>query len=124
MNKDKVFWMCMVLNFMVMFLVVLLKPQIHLLPTLMMHIIIKLQIFLQLASGVWCVWLAVTKKSLYLFSVVYGILVFIYLLIKIPTLAYLQSYYTIERDLFTPFPFIVIWIVDKAFYQINPILKG
>ena len=64
MQKDKIFWICMILSMIALLMLVALKPQVHLLPILAMTIIIKIQMALQIGLGFYGVWASVDSKLL------------------------------------------------------------
>ncbi len=117
MRKDSIFWVCMVLNMLVLMFLVILKPEVHLLPTMTMHIIIKLDLILQIGLGFYGLWVSSDIRLFLLFSKIYAILLLIYILLKIPALDFLNEYYIIVPGMFSPFPFVLGWIINKAFYQ-------
>ena len=106
----------MVLNMLVLMLLVVLKPEVHLLPTIAMHIIIKLDLVLQIGLGSYGLWVSTDKRLFLLFSKLYFILLLIYVLLKIPALYFLNEYYIVVPGMFSPFPFVLAWIINKAFY--------
>ena len=117
MQKDRIFWGCMILNMLALFLLVILKPEVHLLPVMVMHIIIKLDLFLQIGLGFYGLWVSIDHKLLVFFSKVYGALFLIYLILKIPALEFLNKYYIVVPGMFSPFPFVIGWMINKAFYN-------
>ena len=117
MRKDSIFWMCMVLNMVALMLLVVLKPEVHLLPPIGMYIIIKLDLIMQIGIGLYGLWVCIDPTLFSLFSKVYAILSLIYILLKIPALDFLNKYYIIVPGMFSPFPFVLAWIINKAFYQ-------
>ena len=117
MQKDKIFWICMILSMIALLMLVALKPQVHLLPILAMTIIIKIQMALQIGLGFYGVWASVDSKLFSLFTKVYICILVIYVLLKVPMLVFLTKFYLDPRDIFSPFPFIIAWIMNKAFYQ-------
>ena len=116
MRKDSIFWVCMVLNMLALMLLVILKPEVHLLPTMAMHIIIKLDLILQIGLGLYGLWVSTDTRLFLLFSKIYVILLLIYIVLKIPALGFLNEYYIIVPGMFSPFPFVLAWIINKAFY--------
>jgi hypothetical protein len=100
-------------------LLVILKPRIHLLPTIVMHILIKLNFFLQIGLGFYGLWVSIDSKLFIFFSKIYGVLFLGYVILKIPALEFLNDYYIVVPSMFTPFPFVLAWIVYKAFYELN-----
>ena len=117
MKRDSIFWLCIVVNMLVLMLSVILKPEVHLLPAIAMYIIIKINLFLQIGVGVYGLWISSDPKLFSLFLKIYAPLLIIYVLLKIPALNLLDQYFIIKEALFTPFPFVLGWIVNKAFYQ-------
>ncbi len=117
MKKDSIFWVCMVLNMVALLLLVVLKPEIHLLPRIMMHIIIKLNLALQIGVGIYGLWVSTDSKLFNLFIKIYAALLIFYVLLKIPALRSLNEYLSIIDEIFTPFPFVFGWVINKAFFQ-------
>lgn len=107
----------MILNMFILLAFIVLKPAIHLLPHLGMIIIIKIELFLQIGLGFYGLWASIDKQLFILFLKVYGLLFGIYLLLKIPFLASFEPYYIAVPAIFTPLPFVLGWLVDKAFYS-------
>lgn len=116
MRKDSIFWGCMILNMIALFLLVILKPEVHTLPVSLMTVIIKVDMFLQIGLGFYGIWVSIDPKLFYLFTKLYVILVLIYIVLKIPFLSFLNKYYIVVPDIFSPFPFVLAWIINKAFY--------
>jgi hypothetical protein len=116
MKKDNIFWGCMILNMLALFLLVILKPEVHLLPVMAMHIIIKIDMFLQIGLGFYGLWVAIDFKLFEFFAKVYGVLFLGYIILKIPALDFLNQYYIVVPGMFTPFPFVLAWIINKAFH--------
>ena len=119
MRKDSIFWLCMIFNMLALLLLVILKPMIHLLPTIVMHILIKINFFLQIGLGFYGLWVSIDSKLFAFFSKIYGVLFLGYVILKIPALEFLNDYYIVVPSMFTPFPFVLAWIVYKAFYELN-----
>ena len=82
-----------------------------------MYIIIKLDLIMQIGIGLYGLWVCIDPTLFSLFSKVYAILSLIYILLKIPALDFLNKYYIIVPGMFSPFPFVLAWIINKAFYQ-------
>ena len=117
MQKDSTFWVCMVINIIAIILLAFLKPLVHLLPTIIMHIIIKIEMILQIGLGFYGLWVS-THKELFNFSLrIYGALLIIYVILKIPSLVFLNEYYIVVPAMFSPLPFVIAWMVDKSFYR-------
>ena len=106
----------MILNMIALFLLVILKPEVHTLPVSLMTVIIKLDMFLQIGLGFYGIWVSIDSKLFSLFSKLYVLLVLIYIVLKIPFLSFLNKYYIVVPDIFSPFPFVLAWVVNKAFY--------
>ncbi len=119
MRKDSIFWLCMIFNMLALLLLVILKPRIHLLPVIVMHLIIKLNFFLQIGLGFYGLWVSIDLKLFTFFSKIYGVLFIGYIILKIPALEFLNKYYIVVPAIFSPFPFVLAWIVYKAFYEFN-----
>lgn|GEM_PF-1899215 len=117
MRKDSIFWGCMILNMIALFLLVILKPEVHTLPVSLMTVIIKVDMFLQIGLGFYGIWISIDPKLFSLFTKIYLILVLIYVVLKIPFLSFLNKYYIVVPDIFSPFPFVLAWIINKAFYS-------
>ena len=117
MRKDSIFWGCMATNMAALLLLVALKPQIHLLPVLVMTLIIKLDMALQVGLGFYGIWVSVNPKLFALFTKIYIGVIVIYILTKLPALSFLANLLLDIKEIFSPFPFILAWIMNKAFYQ-------
>ncbi|MFP5039965.1 hypothetical protein [Parasediminibacterium sp. JCM 36343] len=117
MQKDSFFWVCMVLNMVLLLLFVMLKPAIHLLPGFAMYILIKLELIVQIALGFYGLSVSINRSLFAFFTKLYVILLLVYILLKIPALAYLNDYYIVVPSMFTPLPFVVAWLLNKAFYE-------
>ena len=111
----------MILNMIALLLLVLLKPRVHLLPVIAMHIIIKIDLIMQIGLGFYGLWVSLEPKLFAFFSKIYVALLLGYVILKIPVLEPLNKYYIVVPGMFSPFPFVLAWIVHKAFYQLNPI---
>jgi len=107
----------MILNMIALFLLVILKPEVHTLPVSLMTVIIKVDMFLQIGLGFYGIWISIDPKLFSLFTKIYLILVLIYVVLKIPFLSFLNKYYIVVPDIFSPFPFVLAWIINKAFYS-------
>jgi hypothetical protein len=107
----------MILNMIALFLLVILKPEVHTLPVLLMHVIIKLDLFLQIGLGIYGLWVSIDNKLFIFFLKLYGMLLIIYILLKIPALDFLNKYYIVVPGMFSPFPFVLAWVINKAFYK-------
>ena len=119
MPKNTLFWICMSFNMMVLILFSLFKEDLHHLPHAALTLAIKLQMLLQIGVGIYALWESIDRKLFFFFLKVYGLLFFGYILIKIPALNFLESYYVVVPAMFTPFPFVITWILDQAFNQFN-----
>jgi len=119
MRKDSIFWACISTSMIALLLLVMLKPQVHLLPVLAMTIIIKVELILQLVLGFYGTWVSIDPKLFSIFTKIYIGLVVIYVILKVPALSFLYNYYIDARQLFSPFPFVLVWIMHKAFYQFS-----
>ena len=119
MKKDSIFWGCMILNMLALFLLVILKPEVHLLPVMAMHVIIKIDMFLQIGLGFYGLWVSIDSKFFEFFAKVYGALFLGYIILKIPALDFLNKYYIVVPGMFSPFPFVLAWIINKAFHNPN-----
>ena len=106
----------MVLNMTALFLLVILKPEVHLLPISLMTVIIKFDMFLQIGLGFYGIRVSIDPKLFSLFTKVYVLLILVYVVLKIPFLSFLNKYYIVVPDIFTPFPFVLAWVINKAFY--------
>lgn len=84
-----------------------------------MHLIIKLNFFLQIGLGFYGLWVSIDLKLFTFFSKIYGVLFIGYIILKIPALEFLNKYYIVVPAIFSPFPFVLAWIVYKAFYEFN-----
>ena len=117
MQKDSTFWVCMVVNMLAIILLSFLKPFVHLLPAIVMHIIIKIELIMQIALGFYGLWVS-THKDLFWFSAkIYTGLYIVYILLKIPALNFLNEYYIVVPAMFSPLPFVIAWLIDKSFYR-------
>jgi len=96
---------------------VFLKPIIHLLPKIVMYILIKLEIFIQISVGLYGIWVSIDKKLFYLFLKIYGVLIFVYIISKIPALEYINKNNFTVPTIFSPFPFVVAWMLNKSFFE-------
>jgi len=119
MQRDSTFWICMVVNMIAIILLAFLKPFVHTLPVILMHIIIKIELFMQIGLGFYGLWASTHKELFSLSAKVYGLLLLIYVLLKIPALDFLNEYYIVVPAMFSPLPFVVAWLVDKSFYRDN-----
>ncbi len=119
MPKNTLFWVCIVFNMTVLILFSLFKEDLHQLPHAALIVAIKLQMLLQIGVGIYALWESIDRKLFFFFLKVYGLLFFGYILIKIPALNFLESYYVVVPAMFTPFPFVITWILDQAFNQFN-----
>ena len=117
MEKDSKFWLCMIVNVIAMILLAFLKPFVHLLPSIVMNLIIRVEMFMQIGLGFYGLWLSIHKELFSFTAKIYGILYVIYLLLKITALSSLNEYYIVVPAMFTPLPFVVAWLVDKSFYR-------
>lgn len=117
MKKDSIFWLCMAINMLALILLVVLKPQVHLLPAIAMYIIIKINFILQIGVGMYALWVSTDSKLFFLFIKVYAAFILFYALTKMPVLSFLADVKAINEGLFSPFPFVLGWIVNQAFYQ-------
>ncbi len=117
MRKDSIFWSCMTVNMVALLLLVVLKPQVHLLPVLVMTLIIKIEMALQVGLGFYGVKTSVDPKLFSLFAKIYTGVIVTYIVLKFPALNVLSSYFIDAREIFSPFPFVLVWIMDKAFYK-------
>jgi len=117
MSKDSTFWVCIVVNMLAIILLSFLKPLVHLLPVIVMHIIIKIELIMQIALGFYGLWVS-THKDLFWFSAkIYTGLYIVYILLKIPALNFLNEYYFVVPAMFSPLPFVIAWLIDKSFYR-------
>lgn len=117
MRKDSIFWGCMAINMAALLLLVALKPQVHLLPVLAMTLIIKFDMALQVGLGFYGIWASINPKLFSLFTKIYVGVIIVYILIKIPALSFFNTFLIDTKEIFSPFPFILAWIMNKAFYQ-------
>jgi len=117
MKKDSQFWFFMVINIIASILLSLFKHYIDLLPKILMHSVIKIELIMQIGLGFYGLWIS-THRDLFNLSVkIYGALFIIYVILKIPLLEHLNQYYIAVPAMFTPLPFVVAWLVDKSFYR-------
>jgi hypothetical protein len=96
---------------------VFLKPIIHLMPRIAMYVLIKLEIFLQVGVGLYGIWVSIDRKLFNLFTKIYGALIFVYIISKIPMLEYINKNNFTVPTIFSPFPFVVAWVLNKAFFE-------
>ena len=117
MKKDSIFWLCMVINMLALILLVVLKPEIHLLPSIVMYIIIKINLIMQIGVGIYGLWISADSKLFSLFIKIYAAFILFYVLTKIPALSLIANNFAINEGVFSPFPFVLGWVVNKAFFQ-------
>jgi len=117
MQKDSTFWVCMVVNMVAIILLAFLKPLVHQLPAIVMHIIIKIELIMQIALGFYGLWVSTHKDLFWVTAKTYTGLYIIYLLLKIPALYFLNEYYIVVPAMFSPLPFVLAWMIDKSFYR-------
>ena len=115
MKKDSQFWGIVVFAFFVHFIMVLSKPLIHKMPPFAMDAVVKLELYFQIAAGMTALWYSIDRKLFKLFAKVYALLFLGYLAFKIPVFSKYLQYYIVVPNMFTPFPFVVCWLLDKAF---------
>ncbi len=100
-------------------LLVVLKPEVHLLPAIAMYLIIKINLIMQIGVGLYALWISTDSKLFFLFIKVYTAFILFYALTKMPALSFLAKQTKINEGLFSPFPFVLGWVVNKAFYQLD-----
>ncbi len=107
----------MVINILAIILLAFLKPYVHLLPSIFMHIIIKVELLMQIGLGFYGLWVSTHKELFWYSAKAYGILLIIYVILKIPALNFLNEYFIVVPAMFSPLPFVIAWLVDRAFYR-------
>ena len=117
MRKDDIFWLCMIVNILAVILLSFLKPFVHTLPVIVMHIIIKIEMFMQIGLGFYGLWVSTNKELFGLSAKIYAVLYLTYIIIKLPSLYFLNQYFIVVPAMFTPLPFVIVWLVDKSFYR-------
>ena len=117
MQRDSTFWLCMVVNMLAIILLAFLKPLVHQLPPIIMHIIIKIELIMQITLGFYGLWVSTDKELFWFSAKTYGFLLIIYVLLKIPALSNLNGYFIVVPAMFSPLPFVIAWMVDKSFYR-------
>lgn len=76
-----------------------------------------MEIFLQIGSGLYGIWVSLDKKLFNLFLKIYGALIFVYVISKLPMLEYINKNNFTVPTIFSPFPFVVAWMINKAFFE-------
>ena len=117
MRRDSIFWLCMIFSFFLLFLLVFYKPYIHTLHNWMMYFLIKLQLLIQVFVGLFACWVSIDSKLFKGFAQLYGVLIVIYILLKLPFLQFLNPYFIVVPSMFTPLPFVGVWLINKSFYK-------
>lgn len=115
MKKDRLFWSLIVLGLSVHFVFQMTKPALHKTPSFVMDTVSRLEMYFQIVAGMLALWYSIDNKFFFLFLKIYSVLFLGYLLLKIPVLSFLMKYYVVVPNMFTPFPFVVCWLLDKAY---------
>ncbi len=117
MRKDSIFWGCIVLSCIILFVFVFTRRWMHSLPNWMYILLVKSNMILQIALGFIGLWFSVSKPVFKGFAQLYGLMLFIYAVLKLPFLQHLNQYYLVVPAIFTPLPFVVVWLIDRSFFK-------